>query len=134
MRELEFRIKGFTEERLELESHRDRRRVSTASVVLVVISVVLAIKISQPNPGAAHIALVHGKEVKADRVLILIDNSGSMAGTDNEVRFQLSRLLASGISVSNQVNVPGFAISLTDSYSLLGTFNKQVAEDPRIDT
>ena len=135
MRELEFQITGVLDERVNLNQQQRHSGKSRAfSLVLIVVSVGLVIRTGQPNAGAAHVALVHGKTVRADRMLVMVDNSSSMGGTENEVRFQLGRLLASGVSISNQVNIPGFAISINDPYSLYPILIQKLADDPRIDT
>jgi len=133
VRQLDFRATAATDH--ELKKYRRRLpRIRLVTVALFAVAVGVAIRTSYPNAGATHVALVHGILVRADRVLVMIDNSGSMNGTDNEVRFQAGRLLAAGVSISNEVNIPGFAISFTDGYSLLPILTRELERDRRIDT
>jgi hypothetical protein len=81
----------------------------------------------------ARTARVQATDVRADRVLVIVDNSGSMAGTADAVEAQLSQLRAAGISIANRVNVPGFAISFTDQYSLFPAIIERASADKSID-
>jgi hypothetical protein len=135
MRELEFHVRGRADDGRSLNRHQNGfGKIRAIPLVLIVVCAGLIIRTSQHNAGAGHVALVHGTTVRADRILIMVDNSSSMGGTDAEVRFQLGRLLASGASISDEVNIPGFAISFIDTLSLLPSFTQKVAEDARIDT
>lgn len=87
---------------------------------------------SRLNATREHIAVVNNKEVKGKRVLVLVDNSGSMIGKDPEP--QIAKLAAAGISVTHRVNIPGFAISFTDGYSMLSVLLRVLEADPTVDT
>ena len=84
----------------------------------------------EPGEGQWHVVLLHATEVRANRVIVLIDDSGSTAGTEPAVQFQLNRLAAAGIRIDRRTTIPGFAVSFSDRYNLLDTFDRTVAEHP----
>ena len=79
------------------------------------------------------LANINATRITADRVVVLVDSSGSMAGTDQTVQSQLQQLSAAGISIVNRVPVAGFAIASTDQYSLLDTLLQGLAANPSAD-
>lgn len=136
MREIAFHVEGFTRrrdrDRLEKRSRARAGHIALTPIVAVVL--VGAVLPVRQLDGPTHVARVHATDIRADRVVVLVDGSGSMAGTDQNVQSQLDQLRAAGISIANRVNIPGFAISFTDAYSLLGILLERVAANPSADT
>ena len=150
MSEIVFQLEGLTKEQRDRLNRRLRRRPVRNPVFTLAIAATVGIVAARsggsagsfnPNPGATHVAIVRGQEVRADKVLVLVDISGSMRGvpplnrdTGAQVQYQLNRLQAAGISIENRATVPGFAISFTDIYSMLRAFDERVAASRSVDT
>jgi hypothetical protein len=81
----------------------------------------------------SHVAHINATQITSDRLVVLVDNSGSMAGTGQTVQSQLQQLSAAGISIANRVPIPGFAIASADQYSLLETLLQGLAANPSAD-
>jgi hypothetical protein len=112
---------------------------STIAVV-VVVGVVLHLQQtggltseSLTHVAASHVARINATQVTSDRVVVLVDSSGSMTGTEQTVQSQLQQLTNAGISIVNRVPVPGFAIASADPYSLLDTLLQGLASNPSAD-
>lgn len=142
MREVELRINAYLDpdRQWQRKSHR-LPNGRALIVVMVAVVVVVAIGNGQLGSGSnqlgavlAHTAVVHGTDVRGERVLALVDDSGSMSDKGAEVLSQLDRLKSAGLSITNQVNVFGFAISFQERYTLLKNLETALATDPSIDT
>lgn len=146
MRELGFSVVGLIHKRdrdgLEKRSRRDGgdMPVARAVAVVIVVSVVLYMQQTGGLTGGSlthvapsHVARVNATQITSDRVIVLVDNSGSMGGTDQTVQSQLQQLTAAGISIVNRVPVPGFAIASADQYSLLEILLQGLAANPSAD-
>jgi len=143
MREVEFRIAAKIEPDTELARKvRERSGARTHGPTLLIlrpgfwltmfaaIGVFTAVRAYQTDISVAE---VHGKEVRGARVLVLIDDSGSMKNTETEVSLQLGRLAQAGIAIDLRNKIPGYAISLTDGYSLLPKLKKGISSNPSVD-
>lgn len=109
------------------------RRNRVAVTVLVAVVVVLALRSSQSDSAPTPVAVVHGKEVKGQNALVLVDRSVSMKGTEAQVQSQLERLAHAGISIANRREIPGFAISSKSSESLLPVLKEAIGRDSHAD-
>jgi hypothetical protein len=133
--ELRFRCARIQGTRRRLE--RQLRPPHTPSLLLplFVLGVVGAVTTSNRDfAPTARAATVFGTEVVGDRVLVLVDDSGSMGGTDDAVQAQLTRLRTAGIELSNRATIPGFAVSVTDPYAMVPALVQGLAADRAIDT
>ena len=143
MRELGFSAVGLIRKRdrnrLEKRSRRNGGDIPLASTVAIVVVVSVVLHMEQTgglttgsltHVAASHVARINATTITADRVVVLVDSSGSMAGTDQTVQSQLQQLSAAGISIVNRVPVPGFAIASADQYSLLETLLQGLAANP----
>ena len=146
MRELGFSAVGLIckrdRDRLRKQSKRNRGGMSLASTIAVVVVVSAVLHVQQTSGltsgslthvAASHVANINATQVTSDRVVVLVDSSGSMAGTEQTVQSQLQQLSAAGISIVNRVPVPGFAIASADQYSLLDTLLQGLAANPSAD-
>ena len=146
MRELSFSVVGLASkrdrDRLEKQSRRSDGGMPFARTIAVVFVAGVALHVQQtggPNSSslthaaASHVAHINGMQITSDRVVVLVDKSGSMAGTDQTVQSQLQQLSAAGISIANRVPISGFAIASADQYSLLETLLQGLAANPSAD-
>lgn len=92
--------------------------LTTAAVVVYVVS-------AQPSV----------QDLIRRRVVVLLDESGSMANTTKRKDLQLAALKANNISVTEPYTTNGYAISAANPYySLLQPLQRAVAENPNADT
>ena len=113
--QLEFRIRNMNEGEL-----RKRR---TSKPKFAVIGLALAAAASIYSVSSTHSAEVHGTVVRANHVVVLRDESGSMSGTESKVATQYERLRAAGISIDEEIGTNGFAISFVSDYSVINALN-----------
>jgi Mg-chelatase subunit ChlD len=143
MSELEFFARSLAEDGVQFE--KKPRRPPANPLIAVAAVTILGAAVLRSGPrsanlgagavgGPMHVAVVHGKEVIGNNVLVLLDNSGSMGGTNAQVQAQLNRLRVSGMSIENLVTIPGFSISLADTYAFLGILGTRIAANPSVDT
>jgi hypothetical protein len=146
MRELGFSAVGLIRkrdrDRLEKQSKRNGGGMSLAPTIAVAVVVSAVLHVQQTgglttgsltHVAASHVASINATQITSDRVVVLVDNSGSMAGTEQTVQSQLQQLSAAGISIVNRVPVAGFAIASADDYSLLDTLLQGLAANPSAD-
>ena len=145
MRELGFSAVGLIgkrdRDRLEKQSRRNSGNVHFASTIAVVV-VVGVVHVQQTggltsesltHVVPSHVTRINATQITSDRVVVLVDSSGSMTGTEQTVQSQLQQLTNAGISIVNRVPVPGFAIASADQYSLLDTLLQGLASNPSAD-
>jgi hypothetical protein len=146
MRELGFSAVGLIRkrdrDRLEKGSRRDGAGMPLPSTIAVVVVVGVVLHVQQTggltsesltHVAASHVARINATQVTSDRVVVLVDSSGSMTGSEQTVQSQLQQLTNAGISIVNRVPVPGFAIASADQYSLLDTLLQGLASNPSAD-
>ena len=146
MRELGFSAVGLIRkrdrDRLEKQSRRTSGNVHFASTIAVVVVVGVVLHMQQTGgltSGSlthvvpSHVTRINATQITSDRVVVLVDSSGSMTGTEQTVQSQLQQLTNAGISIVNRVPVAGFAIASADQYSLLDTLLQGLASNPSAD-
>jgi hypothetical protein len=132
--ELRFRCERIPGTRRRLERQLRPPHKPSLLLPLLVLGVVGAVASSNRDlASTARAAMVFGTEVVGDRVLVLVDDSGSMSGTEDAVQAQLTRLRAAGIELSHRTTIPGFALSVTDSYAVAPALIQGMAADRAID-
>ena len=133
--DLRFRCAQIPGTRRRLERQLRPPRAPSFLLPLVVLGVAGAVTTSNRSfAPTARAATVFGTEVVGNRVLVLVDDSGSMGGTADAVQAQLTRLRAAGIDVSSRAAIPGFAVSVTDPYAMVPALAQRLAADRAIDT
>jgi len=133
--QLRFRCARIQGTRRCLERQLRPPRTPSLLLPLVILLVIGVVTTSNHDfASSARAATVSGTDVIGNRVLVLVDDSSSMAGTEAAVQGQLSRLRAAGIEFSNRATVRGFAMSVTDRYAMVPALAQGLAAHPAIDT
>jgi len=143
MDELRFRIVGLTQERVrnwQKRAHpgpidRGLRSRVTRAWHAMRRSTRLLILIGSIAVAYAALARPSVQDITGRRVLLLLDESGSMADTTERTNRQLEALKTNNRFVTYPYGTNGFAISATHAgYSMLQPLEAALAANPNVDT
>lgn len=129
MLEIHFRVEGLTDQ----QQHGQRTR--SASLSLGVAAAVLTALVIYAARPPAPLALADAIPPATRTVIVVTDNSGSMAGTEPLLKRDLDAIEARRIPVA-RYNVPGFGIAVRadgrPTY-MLATLETAVTQNPAAD-
>jgi len=131
MDRLIFRIKGLTKGKVKrlrrLPKPPGNLPFGLSGKALVLWTLALVVAYALLGPPSVKIGDKDGVWIKANRVLVLVDTSGSMNSYVVRKDEALAKLNAAGISTEDQVSIGGSASDI------LGTIIRELAKRPKVE-